>query len=72
MSDGVMLFNKSGLRKFPGQDPIEWFEARGLNYSTHAIGFNLQHLKTFKSEHFDYPFNSEAIKTVMSQLAVGP
>jgi hypothetical protein len=64
-----MLHSKAALRKFLGQDPIEWFLDRGFNYYCDQIGFNIQHNKTFKSERFDYSFNSEAIKMVMDQLA---
>lgn len=63
------ISSKSALRKFLGQEPTEWFKARGFTFNHRDIGFSIQHDKTFKSEVFDYSFNHEAIKMVMDQLA---
>jgi hypothetical protein len=64
----MMILNKNCLCKFLGQNPTEWFKDRGFTLYYHAIGFNIQHDKTFKCERFDYPFNSAAIQMVIDQL----
>jgi hypothetical protein len=63
------ISSKAALQKFLGQEPIEWFKEHGFTFSHHAIGFDIQHNKTFKKERFDYSFNHEAIKMVMDQLS---
>jgi hypothetical protein len=63
------ISSKAALRKFLGQEPCEWFKARGFTFYPKVIGFVIQHDKTLKVEQFDYSFNHEAIKMVMDQLS---
>ncbi len=63
-----VLFKKSSLRMFLGQEPTEWFKARGFTFNHNEFGFAIQHDKTFKSKLFRFPFNSEEIKIAMDEL----
>lgn len=58
-----MLDRAANLKAFLGQDPYTWFKNLGFSYKEHAIGFELR--RGDKMEHFDYPFNSEAIRAVL-------